>query len=350
MLKAEEQMELVVLKKHGESIRSLTRSTGRSRNTVRRYVRGGEAAAERKPAPKRAEKLDPYKKYIVERLAAAAPDVIPATVLLREVQGRGYTGGYSRVKMFVRGLVPAAAPEPVVRFETEPGLQMQADWATVGRGGDKLKVFIATLGWSRMAYVEFCDDERVETLIAAHENAFLVFGGVPMEVLYDNMKTVVLERNTYGRGAHRFHPGFLDYIKHAGALPRLCQPYRAQTKGKVERFIGYLKRSFWVPFVATQRQAGVAPDKHSANAAVARWLREVANARVHATTKEVPAVRLIIERPKLQGLPANYRGRAARTLIAVPTRKQVIGYQHPLSVYDDLAYGACAGDVPEIVA
>ena len=199
MLKVEEQMELVVLKKHGESIRSLTRSTGRSRNTVRRYLRGGEAAATRMPAPKRIEKLDPYKKYIVERMAAAAPDVIPATVLLREIQGRGYDGGYSRVKQFVRGLVPVAAPEPIVRFETEPGQQMQADWATVGHSATKLKVFIATLGWSRMAYVEFCDDEQVETLIACHERAFLTFGGVPMEVLYDNMKTVVLERNTYGR-------------------------------------------------------------------------------------------------------------------------------------------------------
>lgn len=350
MLKAEEQMELVVLKKHGESIRSLSRSTGRSRNTVRRYLRGGESAATRKLAPKRAEKLDPYKKYIVERTAAAAPDVIPAAVLLREIQGRGYDGGYSRVKQFVRGLVSTSPPDPVVRFETEPGQQMQADWATVGSGSAKLKVFIATLGWSRMAYVEFCDDEQVETLIACHERAFLAFGGVPLEVLYDNMKTVVLERNTYGHGVHRFHPGFLDYIKHAGALPRLCQPYRAQTKGKVERFIGYLKRSFWVPFVATQRQAGVAPDKHSANAAVARWLREVANARVHATTEEVPAERLIIERGKLQGLPAPYRGRSSRMALAAPGRKPTLGYQHPLSVYDDLAYGPCIADGPEVVA
>ena len=350
MLKAEEQMELVVLKKHGESIRSLSRATGRSRNTVRRYLRGGESAATRKPAPKRVEKLDPYKKYIVERMAAAAPDVIPASVLLREIQGRGYAGGYSRVKQFVRGLVPASPPEPVVRFETEPGEQMQADWATVRSGAAKLKVFIATLGWSRTAYVEFCDDEQVETLIACHEKAFLAFGGVPLEVLYDNMKTVVLERNTYGRGAHRFHPGFLDYIKHAGALPRLCQPYRAQTKGKVERFIGYLKRSFWVPFVATQRQAGVAPDKHSANAAVARWLREVANARVHATTEEVPAERLIIERGKLQGLPAPYRGRSSRTLLTVSERKPMLGYQHPLSIYDEFLFAPSdspAGSRPE---
>ena len=96
------------------------------------------------------------------------------------------------------------------------------------------------------------------------------FGGVPIEVLYDTMKTVVLERNTYGRGIRRSHAGFLDYAKHAEIIPRLCAPYRAQTKGKVERFIGYLKRSFWVPFVAWMRQAGVTPDKHAANAAVAR--------------------------------------------------------------------------------
>jgi transposase len=122
---------------------------GRSRNTVRRYLRGGDTAATRKPGPKRPEKLDPYKTYIIDRMAAASPDAIPASVLLREIQERGYDGGYSRVKQFVRGLVPASAPEPVVRFEKEPGQRMQADWATVGKGAGKLKVFIATLGWSQ---------------------------------------------------------------------------------------------------------------------------------------------------------------------------------------------------------
>src|SRR3954464_6189247 len=262
MLKSEEQMELKVLNKHGDSIRGLARSTGRSRNTVRRYLRGGDEVSKRKPGPKRAEKLDPFKAYIVDRMKAALPDQIPATVLFREIKLRGYEGGETRVKLFVRGLTPLPAVEALVRFETQPGRQMQADWATVGRGADKLSLFIATLGWSRSAYVEFCDDERVETLIGCHESAFLTFAGVPMEVLYDNMKTVVIERNTYGLGAHRFHAGFLDYARHAGFLPRLCHPYRAQTKGKVERFIGYLKRSFWVPFVASMRQAGLKPDKH----------------------------------------------------------------------------------------
>jgi transposase len=262
---------------------------------VRRYLREGDAAAVRKAAPKRAEKLDPFKAYIVDRVKAAAPDRIPAVVLFREIKARGYEGGETRLKLFVRGLVPAPTSAPVVRFETEPGQQMQADWASVGRGADKLKVFIATL---------------------------LAFGGVPIEVLYDNMRTVVIERNTYGRGVHRFHPAFLDYARHAGFLPRLCPPYRAQTKGKVERFIGYLKRSFWVPFVASMRQAGLKPDKHAANAAVARWLREVANVRVHATTNEIPAERLIIEAQKLQPLATAYTARSIRSLVRAATAAQ----------------------------
>ena len=342
MLKAEEQMELAVLRKHGTSIRELARLTGRSRNTVRRYLRGGEAATTRKAGSRRPEKLDPFKPYIVGRLAAAAPDRIPAAVLFREITARGYTGGETRLKQFVRGLAPVPTSPPIVRFETEPGHQMQADWATVGRGADKLKVFIATLGWSRASYVEFCNDERVETLIGCHERALLAFGGVAKEVLYDNMKTVIIERNAYGRGVHRFHAGFLDYAKHAGFLPRLCHPYRAQTKGKVERFIGYLKGSFWVPFVASMRQAGLRPDKHAANAAVARWLREVANARVHATTGAVPAERLPIETARLQALPAPYGGRAARSRAAPPARKVIMGYQHPLAVYDELTLGGVA--------
>jgi transposase len=342
MLKAEEQMELVVLRKHGTSIRELARLTGHSRNTVRRYLRGGEAAATRKAAPKRSEKLDPFKPYIVGRLEAAAPDRIPAAVLFREIKARGYTGGETRLKQFVRGLAPAPPSPPIIRFETEPGHQMQADWATVGRGADKLKVFIATLGWSRATYVEFCNDERVETLIGCHERALLAFGGVPKEVLYDNMKTVIIERNAYGRGVHRFHAGFLDYAKHAGFLPRLCHPYRAQTKGKVERFIGYLKGSFWVPFKASMRQAGLRPDKHAANAAVARWLREVANARVHATTGEVPAERMPIETARLQPLPAPYGGRSARRRESPPSRKAILGYQHPLALYDELLLGGVA--------
>ena len=143
-------MELAVLRRHGASIRELARLTGHSRNTVRRYLRDGEPAGVRNPASKRVEKLDEFKDYIVGRMCAASPARIPAAVLFREIKERGYRGGETRVKQFVRTLIPAPVAEPIIRFETEPGQQMQADWATVGRGADRLSVFIATLGWSRM--------------------------------------------------------------------------------------------------------------------------------------------------------------------------------------------------------
>jgi transposase len=189
-------------------------------------------------------KLDPYKRYIDERVKAAAPDWIPATVLLREMRALGYAGVYSILKDHLATLRPVAKPEPLIRFETEPGRQMQADFATIRRGRDRLAVFIATLGWRRAVYVEFVTDERLETLLGCHERAFYFFGGVPREVLYDNMRTVVTDRDHYGPGLHRYNRTFLDFAHHHGFLPRLCRPYRAKTKGKVERFIAICARAF----------------------------------------------------------------------------------------------------------
>jgi transposase len=190
---------------------------------------------------------------------------IPGSVLLIELRERGYGGGYTMLKVFLASLRPKEVTEPTVRFETAPGEQMQVDWAVIRRGENRLSVFVATLGWSRATYVEFVTDERLETLIEAHENAFFAFGGVPREVLYDNMRTVVLERHRYGRGRHRFHPGFLDFARHCGFRLRLCAPYRAQTKGKVERFIRYLRQSFYVPLASRLAQEGLIVDRETAN-------------------------------------------------------------------------------------
>jgi transposase len=336
MVGAEAALEVRILHRHGKGIREIARETGLSRNTVRRYLRD-EAAGRYKVRPKRAAKLDPFKDYVIERLAAAVPDGIPASVLLAELRERGYSGGYTMLKAFVASRKPASVAAPTVRFETAAGEQMQVDWAVIRRGGDRLSVFVATLGWSRASYVEFVTDERVETLIGAHENAFLAFGGVPREVLYDNMRTVVLERNAYGRGRHRFHPGFLDFARHCAFQPRLCQPYRAQTKGKVERFIRYLRASFYVPLASRLAQEGLGVDRETANSAVARWLREVANARVHGTTGELPSERRVIERPHLQALPRLYGGRSIRSLQTKAPERPMIGLQHPLAFYDAFA-------------
>lgn len=337
MVGSEVALEVRVLHRHGKGVREIARETGLSRNTVRRYLRDKDAIRY-KARPPRATKVDPFKGYVVRRLAAAAPDRIPATVLFGELRDRGYAGGITMLKVFIASLGPARIATPTIRFETAPGEQMQVDWAVIRRGADRLSVFVATLGWSRAAYVEFVIDERVETLIAAHENAFLSFGGVSREVLYDNMRTVVAERNGYGHGRHRFHPGFLDFARHCGFRPRLCQPYRAQTKGKVERFIRYLRGSFYVPLASRLSQEGLVVDRETANIAAARWLREVANQRVHGTTGAVPADRLAEERTHLQPVPTPYGGQIIRSAEKVAARP-IVGLQHPLSFYDAFAGG-----------
>jgi transposase len=159
--------------------------------------------------------------------------------------------------------------EAASRYKRRMPRPMQVDWAVIRRGRKRLSVFVATLGWSRAAYVEFVTDERVE----ARENAFLAFGGVPYEVLYDNMRTVVIERHGYGRGRHRYHPGLLDFARHCGFRLRLYAPYRARTKRKAERFIRYLRQSFYVPLASRLAQEGLIVDRETANPAVKRWLR-----------------------------------------------------------------------------
>ena len=333
MLVAEEAVEIRVLSKQGKSIRDIARLLKVSRNTVRRYIRGeGLPRYERKARP---SKLDNYKQYIAERVRAAAPEWIPATVLQRELRALGYTGGVSILKEHLATLKPVARPEPLIRFETEPGRQMQADFATIRRGKDRLAVFIATLGWSRAAFVEFVTDERMETLLGCHERAFFYFGGVPREVLYDNMRTVVTERDRYGPGLHRYNRTFLDFAHHHGFVPRLCQPYRPRTKGKVERFIRYLRASFYVPLASQLSPEGLTVDRDTANARVGTWLREIANARVHATTGEIPAVRLEQERERLQPIPAPWPGTLQPTVPKRPPPPPR-GYQHPLRVYEEL--------------
>ena len=110
------------------------------------------------------------------------------------------------------------------------------------------------MGYSRTSYVEFVSNEKFATLKLWHINAFEYFGGVPKQVLYNNMKTVVLGRDVYGEGLHRFHPGLWDLSKYYLFTPKLCRPFRAQTKGKVERFNRYLRNSFYYPLAGSLKQ------------------------------------------------------------------------------------------------
>ena len=256
-----------------------------------------------------------------------------ALVLLREIRALGYAGGLTQLKMFINPL-KSIEEEPVVRFETPPGEQMQADFTVVRRGRDALLAFVATLGYSRATFVRFTSDETAETLSACVREALIYFGGVPRHVLFDNAKTVVVERDAYGEGRHRWHSAALALADEFGFSIRLCRPYRAKTKGKVERFNGYLKGSFLIPLAATLKSAGLKLDVAAANAHIGRWLSEVANVRIHATTKERPDHRLALERAALVPLPAGTVMSMPAPRVAMPT--PIESLQHPLSVYDAL--------------
>ncbi len=336
-------MEVRILRRQGKGLRTIAQATGMAVNTVRKYLEA-DGAPRYGPRPVRPGKLEPFKGYLAERVKAASPEWIPATVLAREIRAMGFGGCERLVSRYLRTLKPVRAEEPLVRFETEPGRQLQVDWIEFRR--ERLAAFVATLGWSRASFIEYVTDERLETLIGCHVRAFEFFGGVPREILYDNVKTVVLERDGYGPGQHRFHPGLWDVAKHYSFAPRLCRPYRAKTKGKVERFNRYLRYSFHVPLASRLRQAELALDPETANVEVRRWLAEVANVRVHGQTGAVPAERLVEERQSLQPLPAPYRGAIAAARprvrktpdrVLLPARLvKVVPPQHELHLYDRL--------------
>lgn len=336
MFTKELQVEIQVLARQGKGIREIARMVGCSRNAVRRVLREG-AKGRYGPRPPRPKKLDPYAEYVHDRIEGAKPDRLAATVLLREIRAQGYDGGYSQLKALVAAISPPAAPEPVVRFETEPGRQCQIDFVIFRRRPSVLAAFTAYLGYSRYGYAEFTDNERVETLIACLENAFEFFGGAPHSLLCDNPKTIVIARDAYGEGKHRLNQAFLDFTGHYGVRTHLCHPYRAQTKGKVERFHRYVRQSFYVPLMTRVRPDLI--DVATANREIRPWLNQVANVRVHATTKEQPITRWQRERALLLALPPRYRGRrpgvhAAAALPSMPM--PVESLQHPLARYQEL--------------
>ncbi|GAB1720463.1 MAG: transposase [Nitrosospira sp.] len=359
MITDEVYVEIKLLKKHGLSLRQIAKEVGCAVNTVRRHL--DDANLPRYNRKKsRMTKLSRFEEYLRERQAAAHPEWIPASVLLREIVALGYAGGGSQLRAHMHALKPALPIDPVVRFKTVPGEQMQVDWIEFRKGKNPLYAFCATLGFSRMSFVEFVTDMKVRTLIACHDHAFEYFGGVARSVLYDNMKTVVLECDASGQGAHRFHSGFLDYARHCGFVIKLCRPYRARTKGKVERFNGYLRHSFYVPLVAALKQAGLTLDAVTANIEVRRWLKDIANERIHGTTQARPAERLKAE--CLQSLPGPWRGdipaaRPQREIAAPPAQRPVViieriaqhtPAQHPLAVYERLLDPIC--DEREVAA
>ena len=309
LLRESDVNEIQELKREGLSISDISGMTGFNRRTVRKYLSGStEPVPTYGPRPTRPTKLDAFKSYLDQRLESG---VWNATVLLREIKEQGYTGGYNILKDYLRPLRKAARVAAVRRFETPPGQQAQVDWGDIGDIAiegvrHRLSAFVLTLGCSRAQFAGISTDQTLSTLLAMHEKAFSELGGVPKEILYDNMKTVVLGRDD--RGEIQWHPVFLDFARYWGFVPRLCRPHRPQTKGKIEAGIRYLRSSFLCGCTAQsleelQQQLGY-------------WVWGIANRRIHGTTHENVLEAWEAEKPHLASplgrLPYPYTPKVVR--------------------------------------
>lgn len=293
MLSKEDFAVIKALNQRGVYLKDIAEQLGVHPKTVSRALkRNGAPQKERK---RRGSKLDPYKPKI-DRLLGEG--VWNAMVILREIQADGYCGSLTILREYIepkRVLRPGRA---TVRFETEPGEQLQSDWGEimVEIAGLPTKVYfiVNTLGYSRRFHFWCTDSLDAEHTYEGLIRSFEYFGGVTQEVLVDNQKSAVLEHPSQGQP--RFNERFLDLAAHYDFQPRACKPYRARTKGKDERMVGYLKQNFFVRYRSFESQAHL-------NQLAERWLTEEADRRVHGTVKEVVAERFEREKPALKALP-----------------------------------------------
>ena len=287
---------LVVLRHYleqGLTKTAIARKLGISRRTVLRYEKSGRKVPRYGPRPPRPSKLDPFKEYMKARIEAY-PE-LSGVRLLSEVRALGYTGGRTILGDYLRSTRPAVPLLIEQRFEAGPGEQAQADFAVFNTVFGRVYAVLVVLSWSRSLYVRFGMHQDQLSLMSGLHRAFACFGGVPGTVLFDRMRAVVSASAPDGSAV--FNTEMLRFASHYGFKLRACRPYRAKTKGKVERAVSYLRSSFF--YGRTFR------DLEDLNAQLGTWLSETANRRVHVTTGKIPAERLEEERPVLRPLPGD---------------------------------------------
>ena len=322
----------------GLSKAEIARQLGVSRRTVYHWIGGGQldrdldnAAVQYTPRPAVACKIDAFRPIIDSRLAEFPK--LTATRLFDEIRAAGYVGGYTQVKEYVRQVRPAPLPDPIVRFETLPGHQAQVDFAEFRLPWGKRYALLVVLGYSRLMWLQFYSRQTMAVLMGGLEEAFAFFGGVPAELLFDQMKAVIIEDERAIGGKLLENAEFMRFAAHCGFRIRACRPYRAKTKGKVERPIGYVRESFFYgrPFL----------NDADLNVQALSWLERTANARVHRTTAEVPRIRFERDERVLLKLPAvrPYRSLvlATKPTPSRPAYPALSVERRPLVWYDRLA-------------
>lgn len=310
-----------------------------SRRTVYHWLATGQLereldneAVRYRPRAPVARKIDSYREIILARLAAYPR--LSATRLHDEIRAAGYAGSYTQVKEYVRQVRPKPPADPVVRFETPAGLQAQVDFAEFRLPWGKRFALLVVLGYSRLLWLQFYSRQSMAVLMHGLEHAFAAFGGVPVELLFDQLKAVIIDDERASGGKLLENLEFARFAAHWGFRIRACRPYRARTKGKVERPVGYVRESFFYgrEFL----------NDADLNAQALSWMAQTANARVHRTTQEVPRVRFERdERATLKPLALRpYRSVMQMPASQVPQPRPGLlpsVERRPLSVYGRLA-------------
>src|SRR5712691_3148941 len=275
------------LRAQGKSIQDIAITLGIARNTVRKYLRHPELVAMPHPRPNRRSKLDPFKEQI--KKWTLEDHCYNCEAMLPRLLAMGYTGSLSVLKAFVHPLrPPVGGHAPVIRYETKPGEQLQFDWGEFKYEQDgvwrKLYGFAAILSYSRMRFATFVKRCDTPTLIRCLMEAFEYFGGLPKAALTDRMKNVLLLEME--NKVPRWNPRFADFMASIGVAPRVCKARTPQTKGKVERTVGFVEHNFW--------PGATFCDIDDLNRQAASWCEHI-NARTHRTTHERPCDRRNLE-------------------------------------------------------
>ncbi len=299
VIKIGEMIMILDLHRQGLSVSAIARESGIDRKTVRKYIERGLEAPVYGPRKPRQAVIDPFAAYLRERVTRYPG--LTGSRLFRELKGLGYRGGYTAVTDFLRDVRPTAAERGYeVRFETRPGEQAQVDFAqfnvvfTDEPATPRIVwLFSLVLGFSRLIWARFVVHQDLPTVLRCHAAAFEALGGAPREVLYDRMKTAVIGEGN--AGGIVYNRALVDLARHYGFHPKACRPYRAKTKGKVERPFRYIREDF---FLARSFR-----NLDDLNAQLRHWLDTIANPRTHATTRRVVNEAFAEERASLRPLP-----------------------------------------------
>lgn len=274
---------------------TIAEELGLHHDTVRRAIEA-DRFANAKPERATTSILDPYKPFIEDVLAKHPR--LRSSRIFDMIKDRGYAGSQIVVRRWVRTVRPLPR-EAFFKLETLPGEQGQVDWASfgkiqIGSAPRNLSCFVMVLGFSRAMYARFVLDQVMESFVRCHVLGFEALGGVPRVLLYDNLKSVVLEREGE---LVRFHPRILELAGHYHFAPKPCAPYRGNEKGKVERAIQYLRHSFF--------EARRFSSLDDLNGQLAEWIDRVAFARPRPQDPDRKSVRdaFVEEKPRLLPLP-----------------------------------------------